>query len=78
VKRRDAAFARRLSRLAGGSCLTLEMPDRAVDHDVLNPLAEHGVFGDFLARTLLAPLGADLLERRGVAGTLRYPMATSG
>jgi acyl carrier protein len=73
--RRDAAFARRLSRLTGANRLAVEMPDRDLKHSVLPPLVEHGELEYFFERTLLAPLDAEWLAAS--AASVRFPLAAA-
>lgn len=75
--RRDAAFARRLSRVTGSSRLAVEMSGRELKHNVMPPLLEHGELGWFLARTLLAPLDSEWLAAPRAANSVRFPLEHS-
>lgn len=74
TKRRDVAFARRLSWLTGACRLAIEMPDQDLGHNVFQPLVEHGLLKVVLDRSLFAPIDSELIAHRRTAASLSLPV----
>lgn len=73
-RRGDVAYARRLTRLTGASRLAVHMPDRAVEHNIMEPMVAHGELAHFLGRTILATSLAGFTQAESLNATLTYPI----
>lgn len=75
-RRGDRAFARRLARLTGGHTIAMEMEGRDVDHNVIEPMLEHGELLEFFRRTVFAQVESDSPRRSHT--TMRFPLERRG